>query len=99
MYKIFIYYSLLIICSQKLLRKFDDEQSPLYFCFPIIFPQTSNNSNDIEIACSKDECFGIIYSNRTNLVSNLIILCNEIACKIEKYYHDEYKEGILNSNE
>ncbi|MBP3195811.1 MAG: hypothetical protein J6N21_02245, partial [Butyrivibrio sp.] len=29
----------------------------------------------------------------------LIILCNEITCKIEKNYNGEYKEGILNSNE
>ena len=99
MYKIFIFCSLLIIYSQKLVRKVDDDQNLLYFCFPINVPQKRNNTNDIQIFCSKDECFGILYSNNTNLVSNLMILCNEISCKIEKNTNDEFNEGILNLNE
>jgi len=59
----------------------------LLFSFQI--SKKSNNNNDIEIFCSKDECFGRLYSNKTNLVSNLIILCNEISCKIEKNINDE----------
>ena len=99
MYKIFIYCSLLIVCSEKILRTFDDEEILLYYCFPFKFPKKSSNNNDIEIFCSKDECFGRLYLNKTNIVSNLIILCNEISCKIEKNNNDEYKQGILNSNE
>ena len=99
MYKIFIFCSLLIISSQKLVRKVDDEKSLLHFCFPFNVPQKRNNSNDIQIFCSKDECFGKLYSNNINLVSNLMILCSEISCKIEKNTNGEFNERILNLNE
>ena len=91
MFRIIIYYSLFILSSPNFFRRTNNENI-FPFCYSLNSLNPKNNE-DIQIFCSGDKCFGILNSNKTNLYSNVTVLCNQLYCIITKNTNDLSVKG------
>ena len=73
--------TLFVASFQKSLCKTKQEES-LSFCFPI--DSSPTNTDNINIMCSENICYGIVSNPKDNIFIRVVVECNKKGCKIKK---------------